>query len=156
MNLHLRKNLLTYTTTLILSLLLLTWPLAWRYTSVGIDLETPHGDTVDCTFYRVRWPGDGSIMIGRIDRSRAVGKKALEPFDLGGVFLRPGRSFPSDNVWQRLGFRWVDHDHTRDGGWSPFTPGDMRAKLIGFPHGLVILAWAGFVVWHVRRARKSD
>ena len=156
MNLQLRKNFVTYSATFILALLLFTWPLAWRYTSVGIDLETPHGDTVDCVFYRVRWPGDGSVMIGRIDRSRAAGKKVLEPFDLGGVFLTSGRSLPADNVWQRLGFRWIDYDSTRDGPYSAFAPGARRAQLIGFPHGLVILAWAGFVMWCVRRSRKAD
>lgn len=147
---------LSRASTIILVVLLLTWPLAWKYTSVGIDLETPHGDTVDCVFYRVRWPGDGSIMIGRIDRSRAAGKKVLEPFDLGGVFLSTGRTYSADTIWHRFGFRLIDYDHTRDGPYTPFAPGAHRAKLIGFPHGLIILAWAGLVVWRVRRQSAAD
>lgn len=128
-----------------LVILLLTWPLAWRYTSLGLDVETRNGQMTDCTYYRVRWPGDGSIMFGRIDEPHRADRKAFERYDLGGLFLHPAMELHPKSTWNRLGFRWVDYDKTRDGSVCDESPHAARARLFGFPHVLLILASATVV-----------
>ncbi|CAN5437520.1 hypothetical protein BH10PLA1_BH10PLA1_04120 [soil metagenome] len=137
---------------LALILLLLTWPIAWMYSSLGIDLETPVGTQVVCVFYRVRWPGDGSIMIGRIDEPLRAPKHPLERFDLGGVFFRPAMELHPASLWERLGFRWVNYDRDRDAGPCDVSPHAARVKLIGFPHGLIVLGWAALLAGQRRRS----
>jgi hypothetical protein len=111
-------------------LLLITWPLTFRYTSVGIDTEHADGATVRERFWRVRWPGDGSVMVGWVDQHRSPDKHALEPFDLGGTFLQPSKAIPPESIWNRLGFWYVHRLKGRDGAW-----------LVGVPHwGLIVLS----------------
>ncbi len=136
------------------SLLLITWPLAWKYTSVGLDVETANGPITECTYYRVRWPGDGSIMFGRIDEPRRADRKPYEHYDLGGLFFAPAQTLHPQSIWQRLGFRWVDYDRTRDAGPCDVSPHAARARLIGFPHVLLIIATAGWAIF-VRGRRGS-
>lgn len=144
---------LRYSTSVLLVVLLLTWPLAWKYTSFGIDLETPNGPITECTFYRIRWPGDGSIMFGRIDEPYRADRKPLERFDLGGLFLHAAMELHPKTVWNRLGFRWVNYDKSRDGGLCDESPHAAKAWLVGFPHGLLILGYAGWIIWRIRRVR---
>ncbi len=141
----------------ILLLLLLTYPLAFKYyTSIGIDLETPDGPVVQCSFWRVRWPGDGSVMFGREDEPRSADKKVLERFDLGGAFFRPPLKLGPQTFWHRMGFRWVNYDRSRDGPHLEIAPFNQRAILLGFPYWLIILGWAGVVFWlRKRRGRKN-
>ena len=98
---------------LALTVLVALWPLSHRYTSFGIDLESPDGgDRVRCTFYRIKWPGDGSVCVGRLVEHRAADAKPLERFDLGGRFFKPAKETWPASAWNRLGFWWV----TQPGG----------------------------------------
>lgn len=136
-------------------LLLFTWPLAWKYTSLGLDVETAVGSQVECVFYRVRWPGDGSIMIGRIDEPLRPYRHPLERFDLGGVFFHPAMNLHPANVWERMGFRWVDYDSALNPGPCDVSPHAARVKLIGFPHSLIVLAAAAMAFAQFRRLRRA-
>ena len=120
-------------------LLLLTWPLTFRYTSVGIDTEHAEADTVRERFWRIRWPGDGSVMLGWVDDHRMPMKHELEPFDLGGTFLQPSKGLPVGSVWNRLGFWWVTGMKGADG-----------VILVGIPHWMLI-AMAGWFLLPKRR-----
>src|SRR4051812_45845542 len=51
------RKIISLARVLLLGILLLTWPLAWKYTSLGLDIETRNGPITECTYYRVRWPG---------------------------------------------------------------------------------------------------
>ena len=64
---------------LVLLLLLLVWPLTHRYTSIGVDTETQQGELVEGRHYRLRWPGDGSVMVGWIDEHRSAGEGRPSP-----------------------------------------------------------------------------
>lgn len=135
-------------------LLLITLPLSYRYTSLGIDVETLGHGRVACTYYRLRWPGDGSVVIGRIAEHRHVDRKPLQSFDLGGVFLRPGRSLSPSSFWNRLGFWSVDYDHTRHGPPPQMAPGAERARMLGVPWWfLTLLAGTMAIVAQVRSKR---
>jgi hypothetical protein len=122
-------------------LLLLTWPLTFRYTSVGVDTEHADGATVRERYWRIRWPGDGSVMLGWVDDHRMPDKHPPETFDLGGTFLQPAKPLPVGSVWNRLGFWWVTEMKGTDGVF-----------LTGIPHwGLVVLSGLT-LVWHRSKA----
>ena len=78
------------------------------YTSVGIDFEQAQGARVLCTFYRLRWPGDGSFRVGIFIATRPTAERPVEPFDLGGRFFQPARKSVPQSLWNRLGFWWID------------------------------------------------
>lgn len=97
------------------------------YTSVGIDLEEAQGAQVLCTFYRLRWPGDGSFRMGTVVMTRPSEERPLEPFDVGGRFFQPARASVPKSLWNSLGFWWIDEAKeqlTRESwvgmpGWIP-------------------------------------
>ena len=90
-------------------------------------------------------------MFGRIDEARRADRKPYEHYDLGGLFFAPAQTLHPQNVWQRLGFRWVDYDRNRDAGPCDVSPHAGRARLIGFPHGLLVIAVAAIAVFARRR-----
>lgn len=117
--------------------LLACWPLAWRYSSFGIDLEHPAGDSVECVFYRLRWPGDGSVCVARVVEHRAPEGRPLEPWDLGGAFLRPAPDLHPATTWQRLGFWCFD---IAAGEPAPaIVAGADSAVIVGVPHWLLVV-----------------
>lgn len=124
-------------------LLLLTWPLTFRYTSVGVDTERAEADTVRQRFWRVRWPGDGSVMVGWIDEHRRPEEHALEAVDLGGVFLRPPKPLPPQSLWNRLGFWWVTAMRGAD-----------AVFLVGVPHWLLMGIAGAFLVFPIARTAR--
>jgi hypothetical protein len=76
------------------------------YTSLGVDTDRADGPYVMSSYYRIRWPGDGSFWIGGGAYRHAYEGKPLEPFDLGGrFFLAPRRPMPQ-SFWNRIGF-WL-------------------------------------------------
>jgi hypothetical protein len=135
-------------------LLLLTWPLTYRYTSLGIDSEEQVGQSVYGRYYRVRWPGNGTVMVGYVDAHHHVRPdKPADAFDLGGTFLQPAKAPSPRSVANWLGFWWVDFDRNRgDDDWA--APGSTKALLVGVPHwGFVVLS--GFFAVRSRSSRRT-
>ena len=62
----------------LVAVLLVAWPLTYRYSSLGLDVETPRGESVESRFYRMRWPGDGSVWVGWIDQQLPADEAAWE------------------------------------------------------------------------------
>jgi hypothetical protein len=129
------------------------WPLTFRYTSVGLDVEASHGATVVQQFYRIRWPGNGSVLVGRIDEHRAASSGKVARLDLGADLLRPGRPIAPRSTWNRLGFWWIHADVTHGDAPTDAAPHADRVWLLGVPHWLlVLLAAAAVARAHLRRA----
>jgi hypothetical protein len=62
---------------------------------------------VDYTYIRVRWPGDGSLLVGfETVRLGDVNRKAI-PLDIAATFLDPRRPLQPRTPANRLGFRLV-------------------------------------------------
>ena len=138
---------------IIFALVLAAWPLTRWYTSFGVDFEQNDGPAVHCHYYRLRWPGDGSMMIGRIDEERARDRKPGEGVDLGGLFFHPPVKLVYGSIWNRLGFWAVNYDRDRDAGPCPISPLAERAWVIGFPYWLLVLAVAVPVAVQLFRRR---
>jgi len=131
---------------------LASWPLAYHYTSFGLDLERLQDGRVCGTFYRWRWPGDGSLTLARLVEHREPGEHRLEPCDLGGSFWQPAPDLAAEGFWQRHGFWWVVVGPT-SAAVPPIVAGADRALLVGVPHWLLVLATvAAAVRLHVRAA----
>lgn len=119
--------------------LLAFWPLSHRYTSLGLDLEQPDGpDRVRCTFYRLRWPGDGSVCVGRLVEHRAADAKPLERFDLGGRFFKPAKETGPQTAWNRVGFWRITDPTTPQAAAPAMAPGASEVFLVGVPHWLLV------------------
>lgn len=66
------------------------WPFAWRYTSFGFDLERADAEGVRCDWWRVRWPGDGTVGVLHEVTMRPRSDGPIESFDVGGaLFVEP-------------------------------------------------------------------
>lgn len=133
------------------------WPFVGFYTSVGCEFEEPAGTMVRGTYWRVRWPGDGSVVLACIVEHRPAEAGGLQPFDLGGVFLRRAQPIAAEGWWQRHGFWWV---RVREDAPKvpPIVAGADRAMLAGVPHWLltlVLLTGAAASVVQARRRAQS-
>lgn len=133
-------------------LALATLPAAWRYSSFGLDFERASGADTEGTYWRLRWPGDGSVALCwlREQRSGAPGPA----IDLGGRFLQRAVDPRPANGWQRLGFWWID----ADAAIAPvphIVAGAERAFLIGAPHWLLALALASATWLQHRRGTRT-
>ena len=133
------KRLKRWIVPAVLLLLLVGWPVTYWYTSLGIDTDARQGADVVSTYYRVRWPGQGIVMIGYLIERHADHGKPIEPFDLGGTFFQPTRAVPPATFANKLGFWWVNVDRTRGDADSPMAPRAERAVLAGFPHWLLVV-----------------
>jgi hypothetical protein len=101
----------------------------WTYTSLGIDRDVLEpGGTVLSRYWRVRWPGDGSLWIGGgWWREPSSPSRQIDSFDLGGVFFKPSRRPEAQSAWNRIGFWQVGfEENQRHGerwvgvpGWLP-------------------------------------
>jgi hypothetical protein len=136
-----------------LGILLIVWPLTHRYTSVGLDLETSRGATVAQEFYRVRWPGNGSMLVGRIDEHRPASSGPVVGLDLGADILRPARPIQPRSTWNRLGFWWIHADVTHGDAPRDAAPNADRVWLLGVPHWLLVLLVAAAAVRALLRRR---
>lgn len=131
----------------LLLVLLAAWPLTYRYTSFGVDIDTVQGSTMESRLYRLRWPGDGFLLAGWIDEHRPAVEGEQGGSDLGGDFLRPARSMEPRSSWNRLGFWWIDVEAARGDAPSDAAPRADQVKLLGVPHWLlVVLALAALLV----------
>jgi hypothetical protein len=127
---------------------LVMWPLSYRYyTSFGVDMERVEGEHIVQTHYRIRWPGDGSFLMGR-DAFRRPGPGPVDRFDLGGAFFLDPRRPPQRSFWNRWGFRFIRPEDARPGVTSA------EPLWIGVP-GWVPALLAGLLPlrWMIRRRR---
>jgi hypothetical protein len=133
------------------------WPLSHRYTSFGIDLESPDApDRIRCTFYRIKWPGDGSVCVGRLVTHRAADAKALERFDLGGRFFKPPKETHPASRLNRCGFWCVTQPASPQAVASGMAPGTSEVFLVGVPHGLLVLLAATLAIGVMLARRRSE
>ncbi len=131
--------------------LLLVWPLTHRYTSLGIDSEQMIGQSVYGRYYRVRWPGNGSMLVGYVDEHHHFHGKPADAFDLGGTFLQPAKAPRPRSVANWLGFWWIHFD--RELGQDDWAvPGATRAMLVGVPHWLFVVGAGLLAVWVSRHS----
>jgi hypothetical protein len=121
-------------------ILLVLWPLSHRYTSLGLDLEQPEANArVRCTFYRLRWPGDGSVCVCRLVEHRAADAKPLERFDLGGRFFKPPKETRPASIWNPFGFWWITDPKAPAAAAPAMAPGASEVFLVGVPHWLLVV-----------------
>ncbi len=112
-----------------------------------------HGQSVESRFYRLRWPGDGSLMIGWIDEHRPAAEGRPQGFDLGGLFLLPPRTPTPHSRWNRLGFWLEDVVAAHKDPPSEAAPRADRVMLVGVPHWLLVLLASAVVAWQLARGR---
>ncbi len=121
--------------------LLLTLPWTGLYTSVGVDVERVDAGVLHGTYYRLRWPGDGSIALARLDEERAAVDGEAPAVDLGAAFLQPAPELAPQTPWQQAGFWCVDADAKR-GPVPAVVAGSTRAWLVGVPQWVLAVALA--------------
>jgi hypothetical protein len=117
------------------------------YTSLGIDLEQARGPRILCTFYRLRWPGDGSLRVGTVVMTRPGAVRLVDPFDLGGAFFQPARRETPRSLWNRLGFWWIAE--TREQAGEPPT----QEFWVGLPSWLPSVVGGAATLWMARESR---
>jgi hypothetical protein len=155
-----KKNLLQWICLICLFtsvIFLVLWPVGFRYYStVGIDRDRRDSDaSVCCRYYRVRWPGDGSLHIGGGVSHYRFGSKAVEPFDWGGRFFQAPRRDVPRSFFNRLGFWWIQKQY--DDAWtvkdaSLTKPSELWIGVPGFLPGILF----AFLFLLCRRRIASD
>jgi hypothetical protein len=119
-----------------------------HYTSIGIDADTRSQKNITHHYYRVRWPGNGSIWFGGGNTQRASDpSKPYEPFDLAATFFYANPVLPETNSGlNRWGF-W--HQYQNKPTLNP-TP----ESWIGIPSWLPVLfivLFIGLFLWLIKR-----
>lgn len=138
----------------LVAVLLVAWPLTYRYSSLGLDVETPRGESVESRFYRMRWPGDGSVWVGWIDQHQPATQGAGGGVDLGALVLQEPRPMPPRSMWNELGFWRQDVVAARGDQPSAAAPQADRVMLVGAPHWLFVGLAVVLVI--ARRRRRAD
>jgi hypothetical protein len=129
------------------------WPCTGRYTSFGFECERIVARELLGDYFRLRWPGDGSICLLWVRERRPVRPDDAANLDLGAAWLQPASDLQPQTPWQRAGF-W---NLAGTAGAEPvpaLVAGAERWWVVGLPHGLLVaLLLAGAVVaeWRARR-----
>lgn len=81
-----------------------------HYNSLGIDSEQIADGTVDYHYYRIWWPGNGAVLIGRgITAVEYDAEKHYELFDLGAAFFRTqDKKLEPRTLWNKIGFWYIN------------------------------------------------
>ncbi len=101
------KKTITYLLSLKLILLTIMWLSSYtHYTSIGVDIDRKENSNITHKYYRVRWPGNGSIWLGGGNTQRASDpSKPFEPFDLAATFFYANPQRPeAKTTLNRWGF----------------------------------------------------
>lgn len=143
---------------LLLSLLLLgfigtaaLWATSYtHYTSVGIDhdqhVNNEANKSILHSYYRVRWPGNGSIWFGGGQSKRPIDSpKPFEAFDLAATFLYPNPELPI-----------IESAYNKAGFWLKSIEKPSKQFWLGLPAWLpfVILGFLSLLLW--RRLKKHS
>lgn len=131
--------------TLLLTLTLLGTTLMWltsytHYTSIGIDIDTRHNQLIKHHYYRVRWPGNGSIWFGGGTSQRASDpNRPYEPFDLAASFLHTNPTKPEPHsILNYIGF------------WQHNSPSPNHQYWLGIPAWLPVFL-LGITIFRLRK-----
>jgi len=125
------------------------WALSHHfYTSVGIDADQVKGNQVLSSYYRVRWPGNGSFWLGGEADYRPLSAGPVEKFDLGGVFFdRPPQRPKPRSFWNQAGFWWFKNSFRTQKNHQP-----TWIFWIGVPSWLPVMLTG---LWPLRRWLRS-
>ena len=125
-----------------------------HYTSVGIDhdqrvnADNEQQQThIQHSYYRVRWPGNGSIWLGGGKSLRPHDSpKPFEPFDLAATFMHPQPVLPP-----------IDSSYNKAGFWFKSLTKPSRQIWLGVPSWLpvVVLGLLSFILWRRNRGDNS-
>lgn len=114
----------------------------FRYTSLGLDRNVASGADGVVTYYRIRWPGDGSLWLGcsahRVPRAE-LSRYPLEP---GGRLLGDPVIPRPASRWNRAGF-WLVTDVEADPLGVLNWPDPVRSRWLGVPGWLPALLLMG-------------
>jgi len=125
----------------------------FRYSSLGLDhnASTAAGGLV--TYYRLRWPGDGSLWLGlcshHVPRAQ-LSRYSLEP---GGRFLGAPLSPVPSSPWNRSGF-WLVTDVEADPLGVLNWPDPVQSRWLGIPGWLPTVLLTG-LWWRARQRRAA-
>ncbi len=123
------------------------------YISCGIDLEKAQEKYTLFTYYRFRWPDNGSLWIGAVTHYQAATDGPVEPFDLGGTWAYHTYQPPPRSFWNRIGFWWITQP-MRDLETENRFPGPLWNFWIGMPSWLPgLMLGIGPVHWWIRQRR---
>ncbi len=83
-----------------------------HYTSIGIDTDTQKNNQITHRYYRLRWPGNGSIWLGGgISQRVSDPARPYDPFDWAATFLySTPEKLPTYSMLNRLGFWYKRSD----------------------------------------------
>ncbi|MEQ1891314.1 MAG: hypothetical protein ABL998_02130 [Planctomycetota bacterium] len=123
----------------------------FRYSSVGLDHNLRSGEAGLVTYYRVRWPGDGSLWVGRSSHRVPRAQLSRYPLEPGGRLLgSPVIPRPSSR-WNRLGF-WCVTDVDADPLGMLNWPDPVQSHWLGMPGWLpTLLLFLWWRRWWRRR-----
>ena len=118
-----------------------------HYTSLGIDHDQhlnndasdSNGKSILHSYYRVRWPGNGSIWFGGGQSKRPIDSpKPFEAFDLAATFLYPSPELPAiESAYNKAGFWLKTMDKPSKQFWIG-VPAWLPVVIFGF---LSLLLW---------------
>jgi hypothetical protein len=77
---------------------------SYRHASVGLDLEEKNPPMVLATYYRINWPGNGTLMLGGSSNRFSGDKHSFQAYDLAGTFNKP----PDGEIPHFLGFGYAN------------------------------------------------
>jgi len=105
------RKLTRYCLILTLLALIPLWLSSYHLRSaIGFEQEQRQGEQVHYHYYRIAWPGNGSLLIGHgISTVPYHPEQTYDAFDIAASFFKPPRpQWPAQSLWNRLGFWYVN------------------------------------------------
>lgn len=126
--------------------LVMTPPAYFRYSTVGLDTDRLTDYGIRHRYYRLRWPGDGTVRFGGGIIDYTLDEEDLDPIDPVGRLLETPKLDRHRPARQGFGY-W--HGAER---YDQPVGRDMGARWISLPAwlpGILLLAAIG--IWKIRR-----
>lgn len=81
-----------------------------HYNTFGIDSELHKNKQVENHYYRLWWPGNGSLLIGKsVILHPYDANKTYRQFDLGAAFFRsPSDKIKAQSFYNKIGFWFIN------------------------------------------------
>ena len=114
-----------------------------HYTSIGINLDQYKQKKISHSYYRLRWPGNGSIWLGGGYSYRTLNSlKPFERIDLAATFLYSDPELPEvKSYYNKIGF------------WLISTNKSSRQFWIGIPSWLPVLFLTFLIISIMKRLK---
>jgi len=125
----------------------------YRYSSLGLDHNVSTAGAGLVTYYRLRWPGDGSLWLGLCSHRVPSSQLSRYPLEPGGRLLATPVIPAASSPWNKLGF-WLVSDVDADPLGVLNWPDPVRSYWVGLPGWLPSLVLAG-LWWRARRRRRA-